>query len=80
MRPLLIFLLTIFRDLPVQLGPILGAALGWYGAEYVYSPPLTAALALGYVGWGLGAYWGYHRSNQTSRHHRPKLKVYQGGK
>ncbi len=80
MRAVLLVLVTLFRDPPVQLGPLLGGALGWWGAEYVFSDPPTAAVAFAVLGWGVGAYIGYHRSNALPRRKRPKLKVYQGGK
>ncbi|MDP7631000.1 MAG: hypothetical protein QGF03_10590, partial [SAR324 cluster bacterium] len=73
-------LLLLFRDRFVQTGTLLGLIAGLFGAQYIFSPPEVAAPALAFVGWGLGAYFGYHRSSLTLRKRKPKLKVHQGGR
>ena len=73
-------LLLLFRDRFVQTGTLLGLIAGLFGAQYIFAPPEVAAPALAFVGWGLGAYFGYHRPTLTTRKRKPKLKVYQGGR
>lgn len=80
LRWILSCLLLLFRDRYVQTGTLLGLIAGLFGAEFLFTTPEVAAPALALVGWGLGAYFGYHQPTLTSRKRKPKLKVYQGGR
>ena len=79
-RWLLLIILTLFQDSYVRIGTVLGLAAG-YGSLQVIGGELWVNMsAYGFIGWGFGAYLGYHRSHKTPEIRPPKLKVYQGGR
>jgi hypothetical protein len=79
-RWLLLIILTLFQDSFVRFGTIFGIAVGYGSLQIVGGESWINMSAFGFIGWGLGAYLGYYRSNKTPESRPPKFKVYQGGR
>ena len=79
-RWFLLIILTLFQDSFVRLGTVLGIILGYGSLQVIEGEPWVNMTAFGFIGWGLGAYLGYYRSNKTPESRPPKFKVYQGGR
>ena len=79
-RWLLLILLTLFQDSFVRLGTLLGLAAGYGSLQVIGGEPWINMSAYGFIGWGVGAYLGHHRSGKTPESRPPKLKVHQGGR
>ena len=78
-RFLLLFILTLFHDRYVRLGTLVGLVAGFWSIE-VFRGELWVNMSIyGFIGWGIGAYLGYHFSRKTPVVRPPKLKIYQGG-
>ncbi len=80
MRWLLLLILTLFQDNFVRLGTLIGVVIGFWSAELLRGELWVNSLVLGFIGWGLGAYFGYSRFHSMPTRKRPKLKVHQGGR
>ena len=63
-----------------QIGTLLGLAAGSGSLQLIGGEPWINMSAYGFIGWGVGAYLGHHRSGKTSESRPPKLKVHQGGR
>lgn len=79
-RWLLMLILTLFQDNFVRLGILIGVVAGIWSTGFLRGELWVNSLALGFIGWGLGAYFGYHHSRSVNTKKRPKLKVHQGGR
>ena len=79
-RWLLLILLTLFQDSFVRFGKMLGLAAGYGSLQVIGGEPWINMSAYGFIGWGVGAYLGHHRSGKTPESRPPKLKVHQGGR
>tara|TARA_B100001564_G_scaffold345917_1_gene345130 strand:+ start:269 stop:601 length:333 start_codon:yes stop_codon:yes gene_type:complete len=79
-RWLLLILLTLFQDSFVRFGTLLGLAAGYGSLQVIGGEPWINMSAYGFIGWGVGAYLGHHRSGKTPESRPPKLKVHQGGR
>ena len=80
MRHLLVLVLTIFQDNYVRTGTLLGLLAGFWSTEIISGEPTTNALIYGFIGWGVGAYIGYHRSENSQNSKKKKFRVYKGGR
>ena len=64
-RWLLLILLTLFQDSFVRFGTLLGLAAGYGSLLLMGGEPWSNMSAYGFIGWGVGAYLGHHRSGKT---------------
>ena len=78
-RWLLLLILTFFQDTYVRMGTLLGLVAGFWSVELIQGELWVNTAAYGFIGWGIGAYLGYHRSHKIKDMRPPKLKVYKGG-
>ena len=77
-RFLLLFILTVFQDSYVRLGTLVGLVAGFWSIELFRGELWVNMSIYGFIGWGIGAYLGFHFSHKTPVARPPKLKVYQG--
>ena len=79
-RWFLLIILTLFQDSFVRLGTVFGIAVGYGSLQLIGGETWVNMSAFGFIGWGLGAYLGYHRLHKNLESRPPKFKVYQGGR
>ena len=79
-RNLLILLLTLFQDKFVRTGTIVGILIGIWSPEILQREQFKNVIILGFVGWGIGAFLGYYRKEDSQFSKKKKFKVFQGGK
>ncbi len=78
-RFLLLCILTLFQDRYVGLGTLVGLVAGFWSIELFRGELWVNMTIYGFIGWGIGAYLGFHFSRKTPVARPPNLKVYQGG-
>ena len=78
-RILLFFILNFFQDRFVRMGTLVGLFVGFWSIELFRGELWVNMSIYGFIGWGIGAYLGFHFSRKTPVARPPKLKVYQGG-
>ena len=78
-RWLALLILTLFQDTFVRVGTLLGLVVGFWSVELIQGELWVNTVSYGFIGWGIGAYLGYHYSRKMKNTRPPKLKVYQGG-
>ena len=79
-RNILIILLTIFQDKYVRIGTIAGILIGIWNPEILQGDQAKNVIILGFVGWGIGAFLGYYKNENSQFSKKRKFKVFQGGK
>ena len=79
-RNLLILLLTLFQDKYVRTGTLVGLLIGIWNPEILQAEQVKNVIILGFVGWGIGAFLGYYRNDNSQFSKKRKFKVFQGGK
>ena len=79
-RNLLIMLLTLFQDKYVRTGTLVGILIGIWNPGILQGELEKNVIILGFVGWGIGAFLGYYRKNDSQFSKKNKFKVFQGGK
>ena len=79
-RNLLILLLTLFQDKYVRTGTLVGLLIGIWNPEILQAEQGINVIILGFVGWGIGAFLGYYRNENSQFSKKRKFKVFQGGK
>ena len=79
-RNLLIMLLTLFQDKYVRTGTIVGLLIGIWNPEILQAEQGINVIILGFVGWGIGAFLGYYKNEDSQFSKKRKFKVFQGGK
>ena len=79
-RNLLILLLTLFQDKYVRTGTLVGLLIGIWNPEILQGEQGKSVIILGFVGWGIGAFLGYYRNENSQLTKKKKFKVFQGGK
>ncbi len=79
-RNLLILLLTLFQDKYVRTGTLVGLLIGIWNPEILQAEQGINVIILGFVGWGIGAFLGYYRNDNSQFSKKRKFKVFQGGK
>ena len=79
-RNLLILLLTLFQDKYVRTGTLVGLLIGIWNPEILQAEQGINVIILGFVGWGIGAFLGYYRNENSQFSKKRKSKVFQGGK
>ena len=79
-RNLLILLLTLFQDKYVRTGTLVGLLIGIWNPEILQAEQVKNVIILGFVGWGIGAFLGYYRNENSQFSKKRKFKVFQGGK
>ena len=80
LRNLLILLLTLFQDKYVRTGTLVGIIIGIWNPEILQEEQGKSVIILGFVGWGIGAFLGYYRNENSQFKKKKKFKVFQGGK
>ena len=80
LRNLLILLLTTFQDKYVRSGALVGMLIGMWNPEILQGGQGINIFILGFVGWGIGAFIGYYRKEDSQFSKNRKFKVFQGGK
>ena len=70
-RNLLILLLTLFQDKYVRTGTLVGLLIGIWNPEILQAEQVKNVIILGFVGWGIGAFLGYYR-NENSQFSKKK--------
>lgn len=78
-RWLLLILLTLFQDSFVRLGTLLGLAAGYGSLQVIGGEPWINMSAYGFIGWGVGAYLGHHRSGKHLKAVRLNSKSIKAG-
>ena len=76
-RWLLLILLTLFQDSFVRFGTLLGLAAGYGSLQVIGGEPWINMSSFGFIGWGVGAYLGHHRSGKPPERRPPHLTVQQ---
>ena len=79
-RNLLILLLTLFQDKYVRTGTLVGLLIGIWNPEILQAEQGINVIILGFVGWGIGAFLGYYRNENSQFSKKRKFKGFQGGK
>ena len=80
MRYLLVFVLTVFKDNYVRTSALLGLLAGFWSTEILGGEPTTNSLIYGFIGWGVGVYIGFHRSENSQFSKKKKFRVFKGGR
>ena len=80
LRNLLILILTLFQDKYVRTGTLLGILIGIWRPEILQVEPGKNVIILGFIGWGIGAFFGYYRNDNSQFSKKKKFKVFRGGK
>ena len=63
----------------MRLGTLVGLVAGFWSIELFRGELWVNMSIYGFIGWGIGAYLGFHFSHKNPVAKPPKLKVYQGG-
>ena len=79
-RNLLILFLTLFQDKYVRTGTLLGMLIGVWNPEILHGEQTKNIIIIGFVGWGIGAFLGYYKNENSQFSKKRKFKVFQGGK